>query len=109
MSVYTAPYTIVFEIGEELKRLYAGRTAIYGQPDASGNTTLTITPDVPVAADDIVAVMKANTPIDPTRYVAVKTDLSTLRTYVGLANPTTAQTTAAVKSLIRVLRAVLAD
>lgn len=109
MSVYTAPYTVVADIGDELKRQYSGRTVTYSTPDASGITTLTITPDVPAAADDVVAVMKTQAALDVTRYSTVKADLTTLRAFIGIASPTTAQTNAAVKSLIRVLRAMLAD
>lgn len=42
-------------------------------------------------------------------YRAIKADLATLRTFVGIANPTAAQTANAVKAMIRSLRALLHD
>jgi hypothetical protein len=40
-------------------------------------------------------------------FQAIKSDLVTARTYVGLASPTAAQTAAALKSLIRIVGALL--
>ena len=45
--------------------------------------------------------------ITPDEWEAVKADAATAKAYVGLASPTTAQTTAAIKAVIRVLGAIV--
>jgi hypothetical protein len=60
-----------------------------------------------VAFDDLVEASQRG--IDFDRYGVIKPELDGLRTYVGIATPTAAQTAAATKALIRVLRALLRD
>lgn len=59
--------------------------------------------------NDLVTMAKFGIPttISLIEFQAIKSDLATARTYVGLASPTAAQTTAALKSTIRVIGALL--
>lgn len=86
------------------------RPDVVGAPGADPRT-LSWTPDLSAAqlatAQDVVAAAQANLSITRAEWVALKPDVAALRTYVGIASPTAAQTAAATKAIIRVLRAVL--
>jgi hypothetical protein len=79
---------------------------------ASDTSTLVFTPDLTAAEaaafDDLVAVHRAReVSITLAEYRAIKADIATARAYVGLASPTAAQTAAALKSLTRIVGALL--
>lgn len=110
MSEHQVPYTLAEDIGELTISL--GRSVTYGEPDAQGLTTLTITPDLTAgqtqALQDRVAQLRAQR----SRYgrlSEVRDDIAGLRAYMDIATPTLAQTAAATKAIVRVFRAVLDD
>jgi hypothetical protein len=57
--------------------------------------------------DDLLRLHRSRLGLTPSEFLGLKDDLAGLRTYHGLASPTAAQTAAATKALIRVLRAIL--
>ena len=81
--------------------------------DPSGNPVLTFVPVLTTAEQstltDLTTMAKFGIPATITlaEFQAIKSDLATARAYVGIASPTTAQTTAALKSTIRVIGALL--
>lgn len=74
--------------------------------------TLTFTPDLTapelVILANVVAAAKTRL-ISATEWQAISADVDGLRTYLGVASPTLAQTALASKAIIRVLRAILRD
>lgn len=78
-----------------------GTVAYVFEPDLSAEEATTL--------GDLVALSRGGLTITPAEFVALKPTLVGLRDYHALASPTAAQTTAAVKGLIRVLRALLRD
>jgi hypothetical protein len=79
----------------------------------TGDPVLTFSPPLTAAEqailDDLALMAKFGVSADLSlaEFRAIKSDLVTARTYVGLASPTAAQTAAALKSAIRVLGALL--
>jgi hypothetical protein len=79
----------------------------------TGTANVTFTPPLTAAEqailDDLALMAKFGITADLSlaEFRAIKPDLVTARQYVGLASPTAAQTTAALKSAIRVLGALL--
>jgi hypothetical protein len=86
--------------------------AIVGPPQAP-TRDLVWTPDLSAAelaqVNDLLTMAKFGIAASLTlaEFGAIKPDLATARTYVGLASPTAAQTAAALRSTIRVLGALL--
>lgn len=69
-----------------------------------------LTPAESATFDDLVRTIRARVPsITLVEYQALKSALSGLRQYHGLASPTNAQSVAAIKAIIEVLRALLRD
>lgn len=85
----------------------AGFTVSAGAPQPDGRTVLTITPDLnaaqTAALEDFVISAKSGV-----RGLKAA-DVQLLRDFLPLASPTNAQTVAAIKALIRTLRAVVND
>jgi hypothetical protein len=84
-----------------------------GAPE-SATRTLVYTPDLTAAEqatfDRLLAVARSHVAgISPAEWQALEPDIAGLRTYLGTATPTAAQTTSATKAIIRVLRALLRD
>lgn len=82
--------------------------------DLSGSTlTLVFIPDLSpakaTALDSLVRAAKSVLGLSPAERDALEDDIAGLRTYYGLASPTNAQSVAAIKAIIRVLRAALRD
>jgi hypothetical protein len=85
------------------------------QPDdvQGTNTTTTVTWNVDLTPSelaivtDVVGSAKSKIPYD--LYVDIKDELPVLRSFMQTASPTNAQQTTAVKSIIRVIRAVIKD
>lgn len=59
--------------------------------------------------DRLMALSRSAVQVTPTEWASLQNELDGLRTYHALATPTAAQTTQAVKAIIRVLRALLRD
>jgi hypothetical protein len=85
-------------------------------PDAlvpgQGTITYRYTPDLTAAEattfDRLVSLARQRSvTITPAEWNTIQPDVATVRQYVGLASPTAAQTAAALKSLIRVVGALL--
>jgi len=79
---------------------------------ANGQVVYTFTVDLTAAevqtfADCVGTTRTRNVSITLAEYRAIRGDLANLRTFLGLATPTAAQTAAATKSVIRVLAALL--
>jgi hypothetical protein len=74
---------------------------------------VTYTPDLDAGEDAvlrrIIASLASAVTITPAEWQAMESDIDGLRTYHGVATPTAAQTAAATKAIIRVLRAILRD
>lgn len=81
--------------------------------ESDGRVTLTFTPDLSPAEIDlllaIVARLRAGVTMSPQTFEALLPTLTGLRDYHALPSPTGAQTVAAVKGLIRVVRAMLRE
>ena len=81
--------------------------------DAQNTITPTFTPPLTTAEQatfaDLQTMAKFGLSNDLTlsEFQAIKSDLATARAYVSIASPTAAQTTAALKSTIRVIGALL--
>jgi len=82
--------------------------------DASGGLTdLTFAPTLDPATeqpifDRIMKIARSNVVgITPSEWAAIENDIATCKTFLGLASPTNAQATAALKSLIRIVAAVV--
>ena len=77
------------------------------------NLTLEFSPDLGAAAvarlEEIVRAARSSLGLSPDERNALETEIVGLRTYLGVATPTAAQTALATKAIIRVLRAVLRD
>ena len=97
----------------EIMRLcgaYIGRVPT--EEDDGVNLTLTFTPDLdPGEEDTLRRVMRVGMlmRITPAEWAAIEGDISGLRTYDGLSSPTNAQSVAAIKALIHVMRALMRD
>lgn len=74
-------------------------TAVF-TPDLSQAEAATLTAIVRVSGIGVVT---------PAEYAAVTDDVAALRTFLRIASPTNAQAVAAIKSLIRVLGAIVRD
>lgn len=70
-------------------------------PDLSAQNQATV--------DSIIKLAVGSTLLSPAERTALEPDFNTLRLYQNAASPTAAQTTAAVKSIIDVLRAFVRD
>jgi hypothetical protein len=84
------------------------------RPVLSWDGTATVAdfyPDLSPAEQDtytaLLRLQRSRLGLTPAEFGALAPDISGLRTYHGLASPTAAQTAAATKALIRVLRAIL--
>lgn len=79
--------------------------------DVAGATTARFEPDLSAAEQALYARLlrlhRSRLGLTPAEYDALAPDLNGLRNFVALASPTAAQTAAATKALIRVLRAIL--
>lgn len=113
----THAFTLGDDSGDEAQRIViacheAGRAPI--GVELSGTTlTLTFTPDLTAgeqtALAELVRAAKSVLGLSRQERNALEDDIAGLRTYYGLASPTNAQSIAAIKAIIRVLRAVLRD
>lgn len=78
-----------------------------------GNTlTLTFTPDLTAGEETILArIMRVEglMRITPAEWSIIEPDIDGLRTYMDISSPTNAQSVAAIKAIIRVLRALMRD
>lgn len=102
--------------GEALRIVLACHAAQRGPAgvDLTGTTlTLTFTPDLTAAETtaltELVRAAKSVLGLSRAERNALESDVTTLRSYLQVATPTLAQTAAATKAIIRVLRAVLRD
>lgn len=75
--------------------------------------TLRFEPDLSAAEQSalqrLLTVARSSVRLTPAEYDAIAAEALGLRAYVGVASPTNAQSVAAIKAMIRVLRAVLRD
>jgi hypothetical protein len=78
-----------------------GRTAWHIEPD--------LNPQEAARFDELVADARARIRFTPAEMDALRPDIAGLRTYLALDPPTAAQTVAATKAIIRVLRAIFRD
>lgn len=119
MSTFTVAYDPLIDYYSAYPIVVAQVRApdTYIPDQIAGIVTITFTPDLTSAElttlQTLYADLKtmAHFGIDDnlsiTEYQAMKADIATAKTYVGLASPTNAQTVAALKSTIRVLGALL--
>jgi hypothetical protein len=59
--------------------------------------------------DALSSLSRSAVQVTPEEWAGLQTEIDGLRTYHGLATPTNAQSVAAIKAIIRVLRAILRD
>jgi hypothetical protein len=93
-----------------LCRNYIGREPV--MDDDGATLTLTFAPDLSPEEETrlgrivrLAGLMR----VTPSEWAAIEPDIDGLRTYHDLASPTNAQSVAAIKAIIRVLRAILRD
>jgi hypothetical protein len=81
--------------------------------NGNGTLSLVFDPDLSAAEqtilDKIVAAVRYALLLTPDDYEAIRTEVPSLRAYYLNATPTNAESVAALKSAIRVLRAILHD
>ena len=86
---------------------------IQGPGISTPPSALEFTPDLSAAEAatlaQIFAAAAKGVDLTPTEYQAIKDEVSTLSAYLGAASPTAAQTVTALKSLIRVVRALVRE
>jgi hypothetical protein len=81
--------------------------------DQSGDPILTFSPPLDPATeqpvyDRLLRLAKVRVlGITPAEWQALEPDVTNLKTYLGIASPTAAQTAAATKAIVRVLGAIL--
>lgn len=68
-----------------------------------------LTPGEQTTLDNLRRLAGAALTISPAERAAIEDEIDGLRTYFGLATPTNAQSVAALKAIIVILRAVLRD
>lgn len=111
MSTYTASLS-ADTADEVIGRIVARLIRDFGglpQSIAWDGATLTLDhPAVIANFADIVRAAKGGL-LTPAERNALEDEIDGLRTYFGLASPTNAQSVAAIKAIIAVLRAVLRD
>lgn len=87
--------------------------ATLGTDAATGDPVLTFEPPLTTAEQttyaNILRTLRSAVAITPAERQALEPDIATLRTYVGVTSPTAAQTAAATKAIIRVIRALFRD
>ena len=85
---------------------------VTGDP-VTGAITFHFTPDLSTSEAatfaELDALARSGLAIDPADWPAVRDELPTLRAFMQASSPTAAQSVAAVKSIVRVLRAILKD
>ena len=83
---------------------------ITGDP-ITGAITFHFTPDLSTSEAATLAEIDslARSGIDPADWPTVRDELPTLRAFMQASSPSAAQSVAAVKSIVRVLRAILKD
>jgi hypothetical protein len=59
--------------------------------------------------DALFSLSRSAVHVTPEEWAGLRNEIDGLRTYHGLATPTNAQSVAAIKAIIRVLRAILRD
>lgn len=118
MSTHTLPWTASASVLEAVSAATAAVRAPTGVRNDETTITFDYTPDLTAAevttlttaVAGVVGVTRTrNVTLTFAEYQAIKPDLATLRSYMGVASPTAAQTSTATKSIIRVLRALLRD
>jgi hypothetical protein len=96
-----------------LPRLEAYRSFDAGYDTATGEVVVDLLPDLTpgeqAILDRLVRWAQTRLPTEPAGFDAVREDGLLLRDYHALAAPTNAQSVAAIKALIRVLRWTLTD
>lgn len=95
---------------QRLARVHIGREPVI--TDDGTTLSVTFTPDLTAqeqAALKAIIRITGLVRVTPQEMAALDGDIDGLATYLGLANPTAAQTVLAVKAIIRCLRALLRD
>lgn len=79
--------------------------------DANDDPVATFSPPLSpaeqTAYDDLVTMAKFGVSLTLTEWQSIKADAAGLKTYLGIASPTLAQTSAATKAIIRVLATIV--
>lgn len=113
MTDYVLHYTLAPRLAEAVEAILPGRAVTYTEPDADELVTMTFTPGFAgenlITVDRMHRLLRFNEPIDPARWRAITDEVQLLRDYHALASPTNVQSVAAIKAIIRVLRALIAD
>lgn len=79
--------------------------------DGAGAAVFTFTPPLSAAEqttfDDLQTMARFGVSLSLTEWQSIKSDAAGLRTYLGVASPTAAQTASATKAIIRVLATII--
>lgn len=108
--------TITTEALPEVERWLADSWADKGYTVADagdGHSTITFAEPLTNAQkhlfDQVVAEQEGRSALPPERRAAVKDDVANMKAYLNASAPTQAQTVTVVKSMIRVIRAMMND
>jgi hypothetical protein len=117
-----ATYTVAWEEGGSVTTLWSEVVAagipITGIDQTPGALIVTTSRDLTapeiataqgIAADILGALHTRDLSLTLAEYRAIEPDIDGLRTYLGIASPTAAQTVLATKAIIRILRALISD
>jgi hypothetical protein len=107
MAVSQKTFALAFQAGQLIRPPSSIAEDANGDPVIAFDPPLT--PTEQTLFNDLAAYIRlgVTTDLSLVEFQAIKPDLVTARQYVGLASPTAAQTTSALKSAIRVLGALL--